>query len=100
MVIKLKGNKINNKLKHQKYELNSQGNRVPIKSKMKKGYMVTFESLIDTNEIAYNFAKSIQESNPKLTIFFMRFPTYFEIEAHVLKFLNEFNDSVIECNLK
>lgn len=90
----------NNKKRHQKYQLNKQGNRVPIKSKMYQGYFVAFESLTDTTQIAYDFAKSIQESNPKLSIFFMRFGTYFEIEKDVYEFLKTFNNSVIECNLK
>lgn len=92
--------RIDNKKKHQKYTLNSKGERYPIKSKMKKGYFVSFESLMDTAQIAYRFAKSVQESNPKLTIFFMRFPTYFELEDHVFKYLSELNNSIIECNIK
>lgn len=65
-----------------------------------KGKLVAFESLLDTSKVAYDFAKQVQDSNPKLRVFYMRFPTYFEIEKNVLDFMEDYNSSIIENNIR
>lgn len=92
--------KNNNKPKNTRFIVNNKGNKFPIKSKFFKGKLVAFEGLIDTTEVAYQFTKQIQESNPKLKIYFMGFPHYFSIEKTTNEFLQSINNAVIEQNIK
>lgn len=87
-------------IRKQKKIFNKKGKSYPIKSNMNLGKLVAFESILDTSDIAYKFAQQIQESNPKLKVFYLRFPNYFEIEKEALLFVDMLNSIVIENNIK
>jgi len=86
--------------RRQKKQANNKGRFYAIKSNMNVGKLIAFESLLDSSDIAYRFTKQVQESNPKLRVFYMKFPNYFEIEKAAEKFIDSLNSIVIENNAK
>lgn len=86
--------------KFQKFTKTKKGDKYPIKTKMNRGKLVAFESIWDTTDLAFDFALGLQKSRPNWRIYYMAIPYYFEIEQKLFDFIEGFNTSVIENNIR